>query len=98
LFAAAVAKGGWWPAAVLLGYHCGMRWGDVCGLRWEEMDLAAGTIRFADAKTQRYGRGELELGLPAEFGRWLPAQAGAGAVWPELARQHAGNAGCLGEG
>ena len=33
-------EGNFWPAAIALGYHTGLRWGDVCTLAWEEIDFS----------------------------------------------------------
>lgn len=97
LYAAACAKGGWWPAAICLGYHCGLRWGDCCELRWDEISPDATRLMLADDKTRRYNRGEIAHDLPEELRAHLPERQPSGYVWPEIATAHAGNAGNIGK-
>lgn len=38
--------------AIVLGYHTGMRMGEICGLTWAQIDLNARTVRLRSASTK----------------------------------------------
>ncbi|MEO6752508.1 MAG: site-specific integrase, partial [Chthoniobacteraceae bacterium] len=46
-----------WRGMILLGYHSGLRLSDAAQLTWENIDLAARTLIFRDAKTSRRKKG-----------------------------------------
>ena len=91
LFAAAAAYegrvGGFWPAAVALGYWTGMRLGDVCCLEASAIDRERGLIRFVPSKTSQRKQRELAFPLVPEVEQHLPAAA-EGPLWPAVALAH----------
>lgn len=46
------AAEGEWRSLILLGYFTGQRLSDLCGLKWSNVDLTAGMISMAVAKTK----------------------------------------------
>lgn len=97
LFASARARPGrvhgFWPAAVALGFHTGLRFGDICTLEWRELDVDEHQIRLVPNKGWKYGK-ELVLPLPDEVVELLP-ERGSGEVWPTAADAYRRAAGWL---
>lgn len=89
LYAAALRhRNPFWPAAVALGYHTGLRWGDVCTLSWDEIDIHEGSVCLVPRKSARGGR-RVTLPLPAEVLGLLPEPRGStGPVWLDVDRSY----------
>ena len=80
-----------WPAAIAIGFHTGLRWGDVCTLEWCEMRLAEGIIVLVERKKRRSQK-DLALVLHPDFMTYVD-QAGEnwgtdGFVWPKIAQEY----------
>mgnify|MGYP000226302706 FL=1 len=78
---------GFWPAAVALGFHTGLRLSDVVQLEAEEYCRDEGVLRLVPNKTWRKGQ-LLVLPLHDDFDRWMP-DVESGYFWPELADYYA---------
>lgn len=90
----ASAKGDW-ETAILLSAYAGLRIGDAVRLKWENIDLAAGVLKFLPEKTSRKGR-ELIVPIAERLLAHLEKIAGKDAaqkskyVCPSLAAREIG--------
>jgi integrase len=80
-----------WPAAIAIGFHTGLRWGDVVTLEWKEIRLEEGILVLVERKKRRRNK-SLALILHEDFLPWL-LLAGEkwgrdGYVWPEIAAEY----------
>lgn len=80
-----------WRTAIALGFHTGLRWGDVCTLTWEEVDWATGVLRVLPRKVKG-SRRSVVFPLAAEYAELLRAQwpgdGALGPVWPDVSRRY----------
>lgn len=87
-----------WPAAIALAWHTGLRFGDVCTLDWTEVDLAAGTVTVHPEKGWKGDR-VVRFALHADYRAYLERAAAAtgqqGFVWPEIADAYRRQAGAV---
>ena len=83
-------KGSDWQTATMLAAFAGLRLGDAVSLKWDNVDLAAGTIKFVPQKTSRKGK-ELTIPISDRLLAHLDKLAGTAAaqkspfVCPKLA-------------
>jgi integrase len=80
------SKGTDWEGAILFGYGCGARLGDVANLRWSSLDTAAGVASFKEGKTDKFAL----VGLHGDFLNWVAdakkvSDDPAAFVFPSLA-------------
>lgn len=75
-----------WPAAVAIGFHTGLRFGDVAELERSEYDLAEGVIRLVENKKWKRNTA-LVFPIHQDFAGYLPAD-GDGFVWPLAAEKY----------
>ncbi len=78
---------GFWPAAIALGFHTGLRLSDVIELEASEYHTEAGVLRLIPNKTWKKGQ-PLVLTLHKDFDRWVP-NVQEGFFWPVLAESYA---------
>lgn len=79
---------GFWPAAIALGFHTGLRLGDVIELEAEEYCREEGVLRLVPNKTWKKGQ-PLVLPLHRDFDRWIP-DVESGRFWPQVAKVYYG--------
>lgn len=77
---------GFWPVAIALGFHTGLRWGDICTLGSEEIFIAEEQIRLIENKKWRKGQ-LLAFSLHPDFKDYLigVAKKRKGDIWPVVA-------------
>ncbi len=77
-----------WSAAVALGYHTGLRFGDICTLSWDELDLDSAYLELIPRKTARKSDRPTAHKLPPEVVALIPRRPtkASGEIWPVVAR------------
>ncbi len=80
-----------WPAAIAIGFHTGLRWGDVCTFEWQELRLEDEIIVLVERKKKRAHQ-DLTLVLHADFMPHI-LEAGErwgrdGFVWPRIGEEY----------
>jgi integrase len=80
-----------WPASIAIGFHTGLRWGDVCTLEWRELRVEDGIVVLVERKKRRAQK-DLALVLHPDFMTHV-LEAGEcwgtdGFVWPEIADEY----------
>ena len=94
--AAGKGDGNFWPAAIAIGYHTGLRFGDVCELSWEEVDFPGGRLVIFPNK-DRAKRKPVVHPLHKDFAGFLQQRLAMlaaqkmkaeGPVWPAMAARY----------
>jgi integrase len=83
---------GFWPVAISLAYHVGMRLGDVCTLSWNELDFKHSMIQYIPNKTKKKGK-TLSYPFSPEWSKPLKELwkgETSGPVWPEVEKDYLG--------
>jgi integrase len=89
-------EGNFWPAAVMIGYRTGLRFGDVCELSWDEVDWEAQRLVVWANKGKGKAKKPVVHPLHPEIARFLQARLNRkGAdklkgkrIWPDTARRY----------
>lgn len=79
-----------WPTAIMLGFHTGLRFGYVCTLLWEEIDFENKILNIKQIKnSDRKSNKELQFPIPDELLKhFVDLKDGniRGYVWPKVAQ------------
>ena len=77
-----------WPVAISLAYHTGLRWGDVVTLECEEINWDEGVLELIPGKTRRRREEKITPWIHNDFKNELKKlvelRGGSGPVWPIL--------------
>jgi len=88
-FTSPSADPGFWPAAVALAYHTGLREGDICELHTDECAIEEGVLRLVENKKWKKGT-KLVHPIHPEWGKHLPEGVN-GYFWPKAAKGYRGD-------
>lgn len=88
-----------WPTAIMLGFHTGLRLGYVCTLSWDEISLKENLIRIKKLEnSDRKSRKELQFPIPDELlsrFKALHTDKSEGYIWPNVAKAKLSRQGAL---